>query len=120
MAVCFHWIFALQERFFAQDYPAGIEAADRAGRLLWSTRSCFEEAEYHFYGALTRAAVCDRAPDGQRERHLEALQNHYGQITGWAQNCPENFANRAALIGAEIARLEDRDLDAMRLYQVRT
>jgi signal transduction histidine kinase len=118
MAVCFHWIFALQECFFRQDYAAGIEAADRAGTLLWSTRSCFEAAEYHFYGALTRAAVCDCAPEGQRERHLEALHNHYGQITGWAQNCPENFGNRAALIGAEIARLDGRDLDAMRLYEV--
>ena len=30
----------------------------------------------------------------------------------WAENCPENFENRAALVGAEIARLEGRDLEA--------
>src|SRR4029077_5057008 len=30
---------------------------------------------------------------------------------------PENFENRAALVGAEIARLEDRPLDAERLYE---
>ena len=35
----------------------------------------------------------------------------------WAENCPENFENRAALVGAEIARIENRDLDAMRLYE---
>ena len=30
---------------------------------------------------------------------------------------PANFANRAALVGAEIARIEGRELDAMRLYE---
>jgi hypothetical protein len=32
-------------------------------------------------------------------------------------NCPENFENRAALVGAEIARIEGRALDAMELYE---
>src|SRR5262249_53706416 len=35
----------------------------------------------------------------------------------WAVHCPENFANRAALVGAEIARIEGRELDAERLYE---
>src|SRR4029078_381587 len=35
----------------------------------------------------------------------------------WAANCPQNFENRTALVGAEIARIEGRDLDAMRLYE---
>src|SRR5439155_19934102 len=35
----------------------------------------------------------------------------------WADNGPENFENRAALVGAEIARLEGRELDALRLYE---
>jgi hypothetical protein len=37
--------------------------------------------------------------------------------TVWAKNCPATFANRAALVGAEIARLEGRALDAMDLYE---
>jgi len=35
----------------------------------------------------------------------------------WAEHGPENFANRAALVGAEIARIEGRELDAERLYE---
>jgi signal transduction histidine kinase/GAF domain-containing protein len=38
-------------------------------------------------------------------------------MTAWVKNCPENFANRAALLGAEIARLEGRELDAQRHYE---
>ena len=39
------------------------------------------------------------------------------QLEVWAENCPETFENRAALVGAEIARIEGRELDAMRLYE---
>jgi PAS domain S-box-containing protein len=117
LAASWYWIHRMQARFFAQDYAAGIEAASKADNLLWATRSHLEIAEYHFYGALTRAAVCDSVPSNQRPQHIEALLSHYEQIAVWAQNCPENFGNRAALVGAEIARLEGRELDAMRLYE---
>jgi PAS domain S-box-containing protein len=53
----------------------------------------------------------------ERPRHLEVLAAHHKQIALWAENCPATFANRAALVGAEIARLEGRELDAMRLYE---
>jgi hypothetical protein len=35
----------------------------------------------------------------------------------WAENCPENFENRSALVGAELARIEGRAADAVRLYE---
>jgi PAS domain S-box-containing protein len=74
-------------------------------------------AEYHFYGALARAAHCDLTEAEERSQHLEALTAHHKQLAVWAENCPATFANRAALVGAEIARLEGRELDAMRLYE---
>ena len=45
------------------------------------------------------------------------LAAHHRQLELWAANCPENFENRAALVGAEIARLEGREFDAERLYE---
>ena len=42
---------------------------------------------------------------------------HHRQLQEWAENCPENFENRAALVGAEIARLNGREFDAERLYE---
>jgi hypothetical protein len=53
----------------------------------------------------------------ERPQHLEALASHLRQIAVWADNCPATFANRAALVGAELARLEQRVLDAERLYE---
>jgi PAS domain S-box-containing protein len=79
--------------------------------------SHFETAEYDFYGALSRAASCDSAPAAERQPHMEALSAHHKQLQVWAANCPDNFENRAALVGAEIARIEGQELDAERLYE---
>ena len=70
-----------------------------------------------FYGALSHAALWDPALPDERRDHFEALTVQHRQLEVWAENCPENFENRAALVGAEIARIEGRDLDAMRLYE---
>src|SRR6202035_3547228 len=96
---------------------SAIEASSRARRQLWSAVSQLETADYHFYGALSRAAFCDSAAAGERQQHLDAIAAHHRQLQLWAANCPDNFENRAALVSAEIARLEGREVDAARLYE---
>jgi PAS domain S-box-containing protein len=113
-----YWVRKLQARYFAGDCAAALDASLRAQRLLWTTPSHFESAEYHFYGALSLAACCDGIKADERAPHLAALATHHRQLKIWAANCPENFENRAALVGAEIARLEGHELDAMRLYEL--
>jgi PAS domain S-box-containing protein len=106
-----------QARFIAGDYASAVEASLRAQRLLWTSPSQFETAECRFYGALSHAASWDSASPDHRQQHSDALAAHDRQLEVWAENCPENFENRAALVGAEIARTEGRGLDAMRLYE---
>jgi PAS domain S-box-containing protein len=114
---CWYWIRKLQARVYANDCAGALDAASKAQKLLWTSPSFFEMAEYHFYGALARALQHDAAPISDRHRHLEALSAHHKQLQVWAENCPENFANRAALVAAEMARIEGRSLDAMQLYE---
>lgn len=114
---CWYWIRKLQARFFAGDYASAIDASLRAQRLLWTSPSLFETAEYQFYGALSRAASCNSAAADQRQKHFEALAAHHRQLEVWAENCPGNFGTRAALVEAEIARIEGREPDAEHLYE---
>jgi PAS domain S-box-containing protein len=112
-----YWIRKLQARFLAGDYTSAVNAASRAQSLLWKARYAVEAAEYVFYGALSLAAVCDTSAADQCEQHIAGLAAHHRQLEIWTENCPENFENRAALVGAEIARIKGRDLDAERLYE---
>jgi PAS domain S-box-containing protein len=44
------------------------------------------------------------------------LAGHHKQLEVWAEHCPANFADRAMLVRAEVARVEGRILDAQKLY----
>src|SRR5260370_5315721 len=101
----------------AGDYASAIEASARAQKLLGAWQTTLETASHYFYGALSRAAIYDSASPDERQQHLEALAVHHRQLEVWAVNCPENFENRAALVCAEIARIEGRILDAEHLYE---
>src|SRR5262249_17352134 len=114
---CWYWIRKLQALFFAGEWASALEASLRAQPLLWTSPSHFETAEYHFYAALCRAALCNSALRDRDRHHFETLVAHCRQLELWAQNCPDNFESRAALVQAEIARLDGRELDAEHLYE---
>jgi PAS domain S-box-containing protein len=117
VAECRYSIRKLQARFFAGDYDAAVDACSRAKRLLWTSLGSIDEAEFEFYGGLARAASCDAPEADDRRRHFEALAAHHSRVDEWAQNCAENFETRAALLKAEIARIEGREIEAERLYE---
>ena len=112
-----YWTRKLQARFFAMDFTSAADASSKAQQLLWTSPSDFETAEFCFYGALSHAACWDSASPDRRQQHFEILANHHRQLAVWAENCPENFETRAALVGAEIARIEGCTLDAEQLYE---
>jgi PAS domain S-box-containing protein len=115
---CLYWVRKLQARFYAGDCGQAVAAAVKARSLLEAAvRGWVEEGDYHFYAALARAAASDSATPDERREHSGALAEHHERLVLWAENCPENFANRAALVGAEIARLDGRELEAERLYE---
>ena len=116
-SACWYWIRKLQARFLAGDYSEAVDAWLNAQPLNWTAECFLEEAEACFYGALSHAASCDAALPVQYRQHVEALTGCHKQLVEWAENCPENFENRAALVGAEIARIEGRVLEAEQLYE---
>ena len=117
IVACTYWIRKLQARFLADDHAAAIAAANKAERLLWLTPAIFERADYHFYAAMALIGLYGKASASERRRYRKALRVHERQLRAWDEHCPENFAGRAALLGAEIASLERRELDAQRLFE---
>jgi signal transduction histidine kinase len=112
-----YWVRKLQAHFMAGDYASAVEASSRAQKLVGAWQTAPETAEHHYYGALSQAAFYDSASSEERQQHLDALVAHHRQLEVWAANCPENFANRTALVSAEIARIEGRIVDAEQLYE---
>lgn len=117
LPLAWYWIQQMQARYVAGDYASAIEAEREARGVAVATRSFIDIAEYHFYAALIHAAACEAAAGEDRREHFEAIRRHQKQIQIWAESGPENHGNRHALVAAEVARLESRDMEALGLYE---
>jgi PAS domain S-box-containing protein len=113
----YYWTRKLQARVFAGDHVSAVIAAVNGQRLIWTSAGMFETADFHLYAALAYAGAWEFASSDLRPRHLDALIGHHKQIEVWATHNPTTFENRAAIVGAEIARIEGRPLEAQDLYE---
>jgi GAF domain-containing protein len=100
------WIPKLKSRFMLGDYGEALAAA---AQILFF--------DYYYYAALTVAALYENSSTDEQSEWRDLLAAHREQLREWANNYPPTFGDKYALALAEIARLEERDADAMRLYE---
>ena len=114
--ICWYWITKAKARFLAGAHAEALAAVDKATALLWSSTGHFPLIDYYYYAALTVAALYENASAVERPRWGELLELR-DQLREWADVNRPSFGDKHALVSAEIARLEGRDADAMRLYE---
>ena len=115
--ICLHWIRKLKARYLSGDYAEARAAADKAKALLRITNALLQLFDYFYYSALTVAALYEKASADEQADWRELLTAHKEQLHEWAETYPPTFADKHALVSAEIARVEGRDADALRLYE---
>jgi tetratricopeptide (TPR) repeat protein len=110
-------ILKLKAPFLSGDYAEALAAADKAKEMLWAAAGRIQSLDYFYYAALAVAALYEKASTDEQNRWHDLLTAHREQLREWAENYPPTFGDKHALVLAELARLERRDLDAMRLYE---
>ena len=117
VVVCWYWILKLQARLISGDSAAARAAARNARALISTVKHFAQWANYVYFAALSIAALPDqKRPDAAAEE-LDELHEHLAQLREWADACPSTFLDKYTLVAAELARLEGRELEAMRLYE---
>ena len=99
------------------DYVAALAAAQQAEPLLPAAVGQITLLNYSYFTALTLSALYENASAEEQREWRDRLTALQEQLREWADNNPPTFADKHALVSAEIARLEGRDSDAMRLYE---
>ncbi|HEX2569532.1 MAG TPA: AAA family ATPase [Polyangia bacterium] len=115
--VVFHHILRMILHYTYGDYAAALDDARAAEPLLGAAMAMPIVATYAFYLALAAVAVAGQAPPEQRASYDDLLAAQERRFARWAEHCPANFAARLLLLRAERARLDGRDMDALRLYE---
>src|ERR1700754_2478659 len=117
LVACFHWILQLQRHVLLGNAERALEFAAKAKPILWSARLNLQSVDYCFYHFLAIAAVFEAASHEKRAELREDIIEHLASFQRWAESCPATFAHKHVLVSAEWARLEGRDIEAMRLYE---
>ncbi|MGK4005827.1 AAA family ATPase [Sorangium sp. So ce1036] len=96
------------------------EACAATARVIvehdWKIDATALTAESFYYRALALAAARHEARSPLEELP-GGLLDCARQLGVWAESCPENFLHKHALVSAEIARIEGREAEAIRLYE---
>jgi PAS domain S-box-containing protein len=111
------WYYNLkcQSKFLFGNYREAVTAAEIAESLLEPTQLSYPECIY--YAALSRASDYAEATRSQQKEYLEQLHIYQNKLRLWAENCPDNYLNKYALVAAEIARLEAKNQEAIEFYE---
>jgi signal transduction histidine kinase/GAF domain-containing protein len=115
--ICLYWILKLKARFLSCDYAEALAAAAKAKPVLRGEPTQIFLLDYFYYTALTVAALYEKASADERAAWRDLLAAHQEQLREWADNYPPTFGDKHALVSGEIARIEGRDTEAMRLYE---
>jgi len=117
LMISWYWILKLKARYLSGDYVEALAAADKAKPLLPAATGQIQLIDYHYYDALTVSALYEKGSADDQIGWRDLLMAHQEQLREWAENYPPTFADKHALVSAEIARVEGRDKDAMRLLR---
>ena len=117
LMICSYWVLKLKAQFLSGNYAEALAAVEKAMPLLQVVDFPVLLMDYFFYAALTVAARYETASADQQAAWRKLLMEHRDQLREWAENNPSTFADKHTLVLAEIARLEKRDADALRLYE---
>jgi predicted ATPase/signal transduction histidine kinase len=102
---------------FIYERPAeALAAAGQAEAFLGANIGSALEPTFHFFHALILAAVHGQSEPAEQEKQLALVQEKLKKLDLWASHCPENYRCRERLVGAELARIEGKPLEAMRLF----
>jgi PAS domain S-box-containing protein len=115
--VCWYWILKLEARFMSGDYLTAFAAAEKAKAMIAASYAHIQLLNYHYYTALVITALHPTVVPERQRLLREDLSAHLEQLREWAGSGPETFSDKYSLVSAEVARIDGRDLDAMRLYE---
>jgi predicted ATPase/signal transduction histidine kinase len=116
LVLCEYQILRVQTSYLLGDLADALEMSRAAGTNLHLVRPLLPSIDYALYTALALAAYYPTASSSEKDALLAQLKEHLHSLDTWAQGCPENFRQKYQLVAAELARLEGRQSDAMRLY----
>lgn len=110
-----YWLYRGMAHFTCGEYADAQADLERAGWYAWSAPGHIHLLDYHLYSAL--ALSRQLTPETFSADYRRSIHYHYDKIALWARVNPGTFADKEALIYAEIVRLDGMNSIALEQYE---
>jgi hypothetical protein len=109
-----YWLYRGMAHFTCGEYADAQADLEMAGWYAWSAPGHIHLLDYHLYSA---GAFRQLTPETFSANHRRSIHAHYDKIALWARINPGTFADKEALIYAEIVRLDGMNSIALEQYE---
>jgi PAS domain S-box-containing protein len=110
------WMLKSLVLFLQEDYRGALIVARQADETIGTNFGFFSMTQHYFYYSLILTALYPTAQEEEKASLWNSLLKNRQNLKLWAETGKENFLHKYLLVEAEIARISDRPLEAMELY----
>ncbi len=100
------------------NYVEAAQAAKENKKYLEGAKSTIYLPCYYLFDALAHAALYDMKPTYEQRYIRRRVKRNRKKLKAWAELAPMNHNHHLALLDAEIARMEGRELAAIQFYEI--
>ncbi len=111
-----YYIFKSQVLYLYGQPSEALDWSLKAKKELGLIQGLISIADHNFYYSLILISLYPEVAASEQQQYWAQLESNQNQMKIWANNCEANFLHRYLLVAAEMARLSDRQLEAMDLY----
>lgn len=111
-----YWLYKGIAHYCAQEYDAASHCFEQTDAQAWSASGQNNFADFHYFSALCLAGPL--TPATVSAAHRAQFMLHLQRVEQWARVNPHNFSDKAALLRAELARLDDDRAAALEWYEM--
>ena len=115
--ICLYKIMKAQVKYYYDDLDSALNEINEAKQILPFISGQNSNTEFNFYHSLILCALFDTVDKTKKEEYLIQIKNNQKQMKMWAKSCSENFTHKYLLVQAEIARIENKNWKAIKLYE---
>ncbi|MCT7993687.1 AAA family ATPase [Laspinema olomoucense] len=110
------WMLKSLVLFLQEDYQTALIVARQADETIGTNFGFFSMTQHYFYYSLILTALYPTVQEEEKPSLWNSLQENRQNLKLWAETGKENFLHKYLLVEAEIARISERPLEAMELY----
>ena len=114
--LCYYFTLKSQALYIYGKPREALQYAIKAKKLIKSILGVVIVVDNNFYHSLSMTAIYLEASKLKQAKYWQKLLENQQQMRIWTNNCAENFLHKYLLVEAEIARVTNKDSEALDLY----